>query len=287
MASDNLSKLLKTATQQKELSLLARALSLIDKKIDVAIKSAELVSERMSFRIGITGPPGAGKSTLIAKLISHFRARKLTVAVLAVDPSSPISRGAILGDRIRMHEHIEDIGVFVRSIGSRGHHGGLSASVYLMARALEFYGFDIIIIETVGVGQTEVEIMNVADCVAVVVVPESGDSVQAMKAGVFEISDVFVVNKSDRPGAEQMSRELESTLATKIFSTEAVNGKNVDRLADFFVSLSEKSEWKKKRVALPRLRAEASALLEQKVRQDLAKKIAKVKSPKDLARLLR
>lgn len=287
MASDNLSKLLKTAKRQKDLTVLARALSVIDKKIETAIKCPELTVENISFRVGITGPPGAGKSTLIAKLISQFRLRKLTVAVLAVDPSSPISQGAILGDRIRMHEHIDDSGVYVRSLGSRGHQGGLSASVYLMARALEFFGFDIIIIETVGVGQTEFEIRNVADCVTVVVVPESGDSVQAMKAGVFEVSDVFVVNKADRPGAEQMAKELETTLAAKVFMTEATVGKNVDALSNFLISASEKPEWKKKRLSAPRLQAEAAALLEQKIRQEVTKKISKVKKPKDLVRILR
>ncbi len=287
MAGDNLSKLLKTAKREQDPAVLARALSFIDKNLLAAIKSKELTTEDLSFRLGITGPPGAGKSTLIAKLIAQFRKHGLKVAVLAVDPSSPISHGAILGDRIRMHEHIEDQGVFVRSIGSRGFHGGLSASVYLMARALEFYGFDLIIIETVGVGQTEVEIMNVADFVAVVVVPESGDSIQAMKAGVFEISNVFIVNKSDRPGAEQMVKELESTINAKVFSTEATVGKGVDGLANFLVTEKEKPIWKKQRVAPKRLRAEAAALLAQKLRAQIDKKVSKIKSTKDLARVLR
>lgn len=287
MASDNLKQLLKSAKSKSDIAQLARALSVIDKNVINSLKVPELLNATENFRIGITGPPGAGKSTLITKLISQFRSRSLAVAVLAVDPSSPITKGAILGDRIRMHEHMDDKGVFVRSIGSRGHHGGLSASVYLMARALEYFGFDIIIIETVGVGQTEVEIMNVADCVCVTVVPESGDSIQAMKAGVFEISDVFVVNKSDRPGAEQMAKELESTLSAKIFSTEAIHGKGIPELANYLISSREKQEWKKRRSLPQRLQAEAAALLAEKMRQDINKKIAKIKKPRDLSRLLR
>ncbi|OQW50344.1 MAG: hypothetical protein A4S09_00685 [Proteobacteria bacterium SG_bin7] len=287
MASDNLKQLLKSAKTKGDIAGLARALSLIDKNVIGSLKVSELLNAPQSFRIGITGPPGAGKSTLISKLISQFRSRQLTAAVLAVDPSSPITKGAILGDRIRMHEHMDDEGVFVRSIGSRGHHGGLSASVYVMTRALEYFGFDIIIIETVGVGQTEVEIMNVADCVAVAVVPESGDSIQAMKAGVFEISNVFIVNKSDRPGAEQMVKELESTLGAKIFSTEAINGKGIPELANYLISAREKQEWKKQRAFPKRLQAEAAALFAEKMRQDINKKIAKIKKPRDLSRLLR
>jgi LAO/AO transport system kinase len=285
MAGDNLSKLLKTAKTAGDGLQLARALSIIDKNPVGAVKCKELLEAKPSFRIGITGPPGAGKSTLVSKLVAQFRSRELSVGVLAVDPSSPISRGAILGDRIRMSEHSDDKKVFVRSLASRGQQGGLSASIYMMSRALEHFDFDIVIVETVGVGQAEVEVMNVVDCVCVVVVPESGDSIQAMKAGVFEISNVFVVNKSDRPGSEQMVKELESILNGKIFSTEALTGKGVDSLANFLISASEKPEWKKARNSPRRLQAEAAALYEEKVRKDIIKKISKIKKPKDLSRI--
>lgn len=287
MAGDNLSKLLKNAKKQRDGAQLARVLSLIDKNPVASVKCKELFEANASFRIGVTGPPGAGKSTLVSKLVAQFRSRELSVGVLAVDPSSPISRGAILGDRIRMGEHSDDEKVFVRSLASRGQQGGLSASIYMMARALEHFGFDIIIVETVGVGQAEVEVMNVVDCVCVVVVPESGDSIQAMKAGVFEISDVFVVNKADRPGSEQMVKELESTLNKKIFSTEAINGKGIPELSSYLISASEKPEWKKQRTHPKRLQAEAASLYEEKMRTEITKKISKIKKPRDLSRLLR
>ncbi len=157
---------------------------------------------------GITGPPGAGKSTLVNGLLSQLRAQGKKVAVMAIDPSSPFSGGAILGDRIRMQVHASDRGVFIRSLGTRGKQGGLSLSSKEVVLALDAAGFDVILVETAGVGQTELDILRLAQTVVVVLVPESGDSIQVMKAGLMEIADIFVVNKCDRPQADQLVREL-------------------------------------------------------------------------------
>lgn len=159
--------------------------------------------------IGITGPPGAGKSTLIDQLITFIRQKtRKKVAVLAVDPSSPFSGGAVLGDRIRMQSHAKDPSVFIRSIGSRGSHGGLSRTTKEIVRLFDASGFEIILVETVGVGQTELSIMEIAQTTLVVLVPESGDAIQTLKAGLLEIADIFIINKSDRPDAIQIKNQL-------------------------------------------------------------------------------
>lgn len=166
--------------------------------------------------IGITGPPGSGKSTLTDKLIGEFRSRGFRVGVLAVDPSSPFSGGAILGDRLRMQGHATDPGVFIRSLASRGRLGGLSSATAFSARVLEAAGFDIVIVETVGVGQSEIDIVKVADTVLLVSVPGLGDEIQVIKAGIMEIGDIFVVNKADRDGADRVVREIRSMLETQV-----------------------------------------------------------------------
>jgi LAO/AO transport system kinase len=165
--------------------------------------------------VGITGPPGSGKSTLTDKLIGYFRSKNKKVAVLAVDPSSPFSGGAILGDRLRMQGHAVDSGVYIRSLASRGQLGGLSKATAFAARVLEAAGYDIVIIETVGVGQSEIDIVKVADTVALVSVPGLGDDIQVIKAGIMEIGDIFVVNKSDRDGADRVVREIRAMLETQ------------------------------------------------------------------------
>ena len=162
--------------------------------------------------IGITGNPGAGKSTLVDQLIGRFRKRDKTVAVVAIDPSSPFSGGAILGDRIRMQEHASDEGVFIRSFATRGHLGGLTNTTTDVVHALDASGWDVILVETVGVGQDEVEVQRLAHTTLVVMTPGMGDEIQAIKAGILEIADVFVVNKSDREGADRTVRELEQML---------------------------------------------------------------------------
>lgn len=160
-------------------------------------------------RIGITGPPGAGKSTLTTRLAAELRSADLRVGVLAVDPTSPFTGGALLGDRIRMESVALDPGVFIRSMATRGSLGGLAAATREVADVLDAFGTDRILIETVGVGQSELDIARTADCSVVVLVPESGDSIQTLKAGLMEIADIFVVNKADRPGADRLRQELE------------------------------------------------------------------------------
>ena len=162
--------------------------------------------------VGITGAPGAGKSTLVAALIGEIRASGRTVAVIAVDPSSPITGGAILGDRVRMQAYAADDGVFIRSMASRGHAGGLAASSVAAAMVLDAAGFDLILLETVGTGQSEVEVAAAADTTVVLEAPEMGDEVQAIKAGLLEVADIVVVNKGDRPGAQRTAAELRAML---------------------------------------------------------------------------
>lgn len=163
--------------------------------------------------VGVTGPPGAGKSTFVDALVRVARAEGHTVGVVAVDPSSPFSGGAILGDRVRMEAHTGDDGVFVRSVSSRGHLGGLSGATAEVVDLFDLAGYDLVVVETVGVGQSELAVMEVADTVVLVTTPESGDAVQAMKAGLLEVADVFVVNKADRPGAGRIARDLAQMVA--------------------------------------------------------------------------
>jgi LAO/AO transport system kinase len=193
--------------------------------------------------VGFTGSPGAGKSTLVMQLARELRRRELRIGILAVDPSSPFTGGAILGDRIRMQELAGDPNVFIRSMASRGSLGGLAASTRDVVRALDAAGFDTIIIETVGAGQAEVEIVRAAQSVVVVTVPGMGDDIQAIKAGILEIADIFVVNKADRPGADQTAAELRMLLnldehrkervwRVPIVRTNAMTGDGVPELAD-------------------------------------------------------
>ena len=190
--------------------------------------------------VGFTGPPGVGKSTLIGALVSHARARERQVAVLSIDPSSPFTKGALLGDRIRLSEHFLDSGVFIRSMASRGSLGGLSEASLQAALLMDASGKDEILLETVGVGQADVDIIDHADTVVLVLQPGSGDSIQALKAGVMEIPDVIVINKSDHPLADTMVREIRGILSLApegswripIVRTEAAAGKGIDELVE-------------------------------------------------------
>ena len=176
--------------------------------------STIFAASRGAHLVGITGPPGGGKSTLVNGLIATWRTRGRRVGVLAVDPSSPLSGGAIMGDRIRMLDHHADRDVFVRSMASRGALGGLAATTWIGAAVLDAAGFDPVLIETVGAGQSEVEVASVAETTVVVEIPEMGDEIQAIKAGLLEVADIVVVNKGDRPGADRAARQLRAMLSS-------------------------------------------------------------------------
>ncbi len=218
---------------------IARAMTLIENEHPESYDLLKTLFPNLgkAYRIGITGPPGAGKSTFTNQLTKIFRSEDLTVGIIAVDPTSPFTGGAILGDRIRMIDHTLDEGVFIRSMATRGNSGGLAQQASALADVLDASGFDIIIFETVGVGQVELDVAAEADTTLVMLVPESGDIIQGLKSGLMEIADIFILNKSDRPGAEHMQKDLEYVLHLKeaggnwtpqVFQTIATEGKGID-----------------------------------------------------------
>jgi LAO/AO transport system kinase len=259
---------------------LARAISLVENGDPVAYPLVrELYPETgRAAVVGVTGPPGAGKSSLIAALVAHVRASGLTVGVVSVDPSSPFSRGALLGDRIRLSDHFLDPGVFIRSMGSRGHQGGLAETTLQAVLLLDASGKDVVFVETVGAGQSEVEVTAIADTVLLVLMPGSGDSVQALKAGIMEIPDVIAINKMDHPAAKTMLGEVRSIVGLAdrerrppIVLTEALRGENV---AELWAKLEEH------RGALER-----DGGLEERRRRNLAAEVFAVASSRAKSRL--
>jgi LAO/AO transport system kinase len=219
---------------------LARAITLVESSDPLA---QELVHDLYpetgkAYAVGVTGPPGVGKSSLIAALLRHIRGLEQTAGVVSVDPSSPFSRGALLGDRIRLSDHFLDPGVFIRSMGTRGHLGGLAEATLQALLILDASGKDVVFVETVGTGQSEIDVIGVADTVVLVLMPGSGDSIQALKAGIMEIPDVIAINKMDHPAAKTMLTEVRSVLSldrdppwkVPIVLTEALRGENVPEL---------------------------------------------------------
>ena len=244
----------------------ARAISLVENRDPLSYELVRvLYSETGSaFVVGVTGPPGVGKSSLISALVRHLREADTTVGVISVDPSSPFTQGALLGDRIRLSDHFLDPGVFIRSMGTRGHLGGLSEASLQAVLLLDAAGKDVVLLETVGAGQSEVEVIGIADTVLLVLMPGSGDSVQALKAGIMEIPDVIAINKMDHPAAKTMLNEVRSILALDrerawrppIVLTEAVRSENVPEL------------WAK--IEEHRAFLESEGLLEERRRKNLA-----------------
>ncbi|SDE28522.1 methylmalonyl Co-A mutase-associated GTPase MeaB [Glycomyces harbinensis] len=270
----------------------ARLLTAVENQTPDAPEVARRVLGGDALIVGITGSPGVGKSTLVSALIAAWREAGLRVAVLAVDPSSPFSGGAILGDRVRMADHALDEGVYIRSVATRGHLGGLAATTGAGVRLLEGLGFDVVIVETVGVGQAEVEIASLADTTLLLLAPGMGDGIQAVKAGVVEIADVYVVNKADRPGADGTVRDLKAMMSLvrrepgewrqPVCTTVASEAKGIDELV---AAIGKHRDWlaggdhlalKRRRRAAAEIRARVEAALRERYRvtEELAEAVA-------------
>ena len=262
---------------------LARAITLVENSESLA---HELVRELYphtgrAYAVGVTGPPGVGKSSLISALVRHLRGLGRTVGVISIDPSSPFSKGALLGDRIRLADHFLDPEVFIRSMGTRGHLGGLAEAALQAVLVLDAAGKDVVFVETVGAGQSEVEVIGIADTVLLVLMPGSGDSVQALKAGIMEIPDVIAVNKMDHPAAKTMLNEVRSILSLDrdspwrppIVLTEATRDENVSEL------------WE--RIEEHRTHLETEGRLEERRRRNLGGEVLAVASNRARAHLER
>jgi LAO/AO transport system kinase len=260
---------------------LARAISLVENGDPLAYDLVRDIYPETgrAYTVGITGPPGVGKSSLISTLIGHIREQDRTVGVISVDPSSPFTQGALLGDRIRLSDHFLDPGVFIRSMGTRGHLGGLAETTLQALLVLDAAGKELVFLETVGAGQSEVEVIGIADTVVLVLMPGSGDSVQALKAGIMEIPDVIAINKMDHPAAKTMLNEVRSILSLDsesswkppIVLTEATRGENVPEL------------WGK--IEEHRAYLESEGRLEERRRKNLAGEVFAVASGRAKAHL--
>ena len=260
---------------------LARAITLVESSDPLAYELIRALYPETgkAYAIGVTGPPGVGKSSLISALVRHVREADASVGVISVDPSSPFTKGALLGDRIRLADHFLDQDVFIRSMGTRGHLGGLAETTLQAALLLDAAGKDLVFLETVGAGQSEVEVITIADTVLLVLMPGSGDSIQALKAGIMEIPDVIAVNKRDHPAAKTMVSEVRSILALDaepdwdppIVLTEAVRGEGIDEL------------WE--RIAGHRRHLEASGTLAERRARNLTGEVFAVASARAKAHL--
>jgi GTPase len=278
-------KLLANARQGR-IADIARLLSIVENEEPEAaeiIRSTFADSGRATL-VGLTGPPGAGKSTLTSALTATYRTSGARVAVVAVDPSSPYTGGAILGDRIRMRDRFLDAGVFIRSMANRGVPGGLSRATRRVVGLLDALGFDVVLVETVGVGQQDIEIARVVDTVCLLTIPGTGDDIQAIKAGIIEIADVLVVNKADRPGADEAVKDLTKMLGlgpsrlgwrTPVVKTSAANGDGVQDLID---AIQKHREWgassgEARKRSIDAMRSEVKVLLRERVLRELERKL--------------
>jgi len=226
---------------------ISRALSFVENTDNLNMEITDALFKHLgrAYRIGVTGPPGAGKSSLVDRIITYWRKQDKRIAVISVDPTSPFTGGAILGDRVRMGRHYADKGVFIRSMATRGNHGGLALRAQDAADIFDAAGFDIIVYETVGVGQVELDVAKAADTTLVVLVPESGDDIQAMKAGLMEIADLFIINKADRQGANQAFAQIQSMLemrhpekglwSPQVIKTSALQDEGISKLTNALV----------------------------------------------------
>ena len=274
---------LASAVRAGDKRALARAISLVENSDPLAYEIVRDLYPQTghAYAVGITGPPGVGKSSLISSLVRHVRQQKRTIGVISVDPSSPFTQGALLGDRIRLSDHFLDPGVFIRSMGTRGHLGGLAEATLQALLLLDASGKDLVFLETVGAGQGEVEVIGIADTVVLVLMPGSGDSVQALKAGIMEIPDVIAINKMDHPAAKTMLNEVRSILSldrdrswrSPIVLTEATRDENVPEL------------WQK--IEEHRALLEAEGGLEERRRKNLAGEVFAVASARAKAHLER
>jgi LAO/AO transport system kinase len=303
MATKALAQLLEKMSAGNEVAL-ARLMTLVERDGSEVGPILETIAPKLgnAFTIGITGPPGSGKSSLVDRLAALMRKAGKTVGVVAIDPSSPFSGGALLGERIRMTHHYLDKGVFIRSMATRGSHGGLARATKDVIKLLDAFGRDYVLVETVGVGQTELDVMGTTDTVIVTLVPEAGDGVQVMKAGLMEIADIFVVNKADRDGAQRMLTELNLMLELKyggrapgeasqpqwripVLAAQAVNNIGMTELFQAIEShhrfLTETGELERRRKS--RRREELLSRVEYEVRRRLT---AKAGTDPDLKQLI-